>query len=84
MDSTNTSLSEWNESASIYPKIDRKSNGYLSLNSEEKPINCHKVVQHDKTTNPKIFSKNMHNFLKIWHIKIRKRIFFPYVYVKMK
>ena len=72
----NTSLSEWNEPASIYPKKGRKSNGYLSLKSEQKPINSHKVVQHDETTNPKRFSKNMYNFLKIWHIKERQKAFF--------
>ena len=72
----NTSSSEWNEPASIYPKIGRNSNGKLSLKSEQKPINCHKVAQHDETTNPKRLSRNMYNFLKIWHIRKRKRIFF--------
>ena len=76
----NTSLSEWNEPASIYPKKGRKSNGHLSL---KKPINSHKAVQRNETTNPKSFSKNMHNFLKIWHIKEIKNIFFPSVYMKM-
>ena len=74
--SFNVSLSEWNKPVSIYTKKGRKSNGYLSLKSEQKPINSHKVVQHDETTNPKRFSKNMYNFLKIWHIKEIKKIFF--------
>ena len=71
-----TNLSEWNEPASIYPKKGRKSNGYPSLKSEQKPVNFHKVFQHDETANPKRFSKNMYNFLKIWHIKERKKAFF--------
>ena len=79
----NTSLSEWNEPASIYPNKGRKSNEYVSLKREQKPINSHKVVQHDETTNPKRFSKNMYNFLKIWHIKKIKITFFPSVYMKM-
>ena len=81
----NTSLSEWNEPASIYPKKGRKSNGYVSLKSEQKPINSHKVVQHDETTNPKRFSKSMHNFLKIRQkvIERRKNIFFLSMYIKM-
>ena len=58
MDFINTSLSEWNEPASIYPpQKGKKYNGYLSLKSEQKPISSHKVVQHDETTNPKRFSK---------------------------
>ena len=77
----NTSLSEWNEPVSIYPK---KYPGYLSLKSEQKPINSRKVGQHNETTNPKRFSKNMSNFQnqKIWHIKEKKK-FFPSVYMKM-
>ena len=71
-----TNLSEWNEPASIYPKKGRKCNGYPSLKSEQKPINSHKVFQHDETINPKRFSKNMYNFLKIWHIKERQKAFF--------
>ena len=78
------SLSEWNEPASIYPKKGKKSNGHLSLKSEQKPINSHKIVQHDETTNPKRFSKNMYNFLKIWQqLKERKNIFFPSIYMRM-
>ena len=64
-------------------KKGRKSNGYSSLKSEQKPINSHKVFQHDETANPKRFSKNMYNFLKIWHIKEIKKIFFLSVYMKM-
>ena len=75
----------WVEWTSLYlPRKGRKSNGYLSLKSEQKQINSHKVAQHDETTNRKRFSKNMYNFLKIWHIKERKKIFFfPSVYMKM-
>ena len=51
--SFNISLSEWNKPVSIYTKKGRKSNGYLSLKSGQKPINSHKVVQHDETANPK-------------------------------
>ena len=79
----NTSLSEWSEPASIYPKKGRESNGYLSLKSEQKAISSHKVVQHNEATNPKRFSKSMYNFLKIWHIKERKSIFFSSVYMKI-
>ena len=62
----------------------RRSNRYLSLKSEQKSINSHKVVQHNETTNPKGFSKNMYKFLKIWHTKeIKKNFFFASVYMKM-
>ena len=65
-------------------KRGRKSNGFLSLKSEQKPIKSHKVVQHDKS-NPKRFFKNMCNFLKIWQqVKERKnKFFFPSIYMKM-
>ena len=46
-------------------------------------INSHKVVQHDDTAKPKRLSKNMCNFLNIWHIKERKKIFFPPASMKM-
>ena len=74
----------WVEWTSLYlPRKGRKSNGHLSLKSEQKPINSHKVVQYNETTNPKGFSKKMYNFLKIWHIKETKKNFFPSVYMKM-
>ena len=77
----NTSLSEWNEPVSVYPK---KYPWYLSLRSEQKPINSYKVGQHNETKNPKRFSKNRYNFQnqKIRHIK-EKKIFLPSVYMKM-
>ena len=64
----------------------RRSNRYLSLKSEQKSINSHKVVQHNEATNPKGSSKNMYKFLKIWHIKEIKKFFFFFfacVYMKM-
>ena len=61
-------------------KKGRKSNGFLVLKSEQKPINSRKVVQKDKSS-PKRFSKNMYNFLKIWQqVKERKKIIISYLY----
>ena len=73
------------ELTSLYlPKKDRKSNGYLSLKSEKKPFNLHKIFQHDETINSKRLSKKMYNFLKIWHVKERKKnFFFRSIYMKM-
>ena len=67
----------------LFTQKGSKSNRYVSLKSEQKSINSHKVVQHNETTNPKGFSKNMYKFLKIWHIKEIKKNFFPSVYMKM-
>ena len=67
----------WVEWTSLYlPRKGRKSNGYLSLKSEQKQINSHKVAQHDDTTNRKRLSKNMYHFQKIWNIKEKKKNFF--------
>ena len=67
----------WVEWTSLYlPRKGRKSNGYLSLKSEQKQINSHKVAQHDETTNRKRLSKNMYHFQKIWNIKEKKKNFF--------
>ena len=63
------------------PKIGRESNGYLSLKSEQKPINPYKLVQHDKTTNPMTFSENMYNFLRIWHQVKESKIYFFHLYI---
>ena len=68
----------------LFTQKGSKSNRYVSLKSEQKSINSHKVVQHNETTNPKGFSKNMYKFLKIWHTKeIKKNFFFASVYMKM-
>ena len=48
------------------------------LMSEQKPIFFHQVVQYDKS-NPKKFSKNMYNFLKVWQ-QVKEKFFSIYIY----
>ena len=48
------------------------------LMSDQKPIFFHQVVQHDKS-NPKKFSKNMYNFLKVWQ-QVKENFFPIYIY----